>query len=116
MELLGPDGHAVPQTTTTKAITAAGTQFPLGDFSATVSFTQIVFGSWNQADHFYEGSFNGPVATHTGGWGSATIDAASNVAGFTADRIAIVGDTIRFDLQGLGVNGETRLVINVAPQ
>jgi hypothetical protein len=116
MSLLDQNGQVVPTTTTTAAITAGGTSFPLGDFSATVSFTQIVLGPWVQPNKFYEGSFNGPVATTPGGWSNATIDASSNLTGFTADRIAVAGDTIRFDMQGLVVTTTTRLVINVAAQ
>jgi len=119
MTLIGPDGP-VPGTTARKPITAAASaQFPLGDFTATVGWTQIVFEHWVQPNRFQEGGFNGPTATRIGGWSGHSIDASSTMEGFTEDRISIGGindDTIRFDMQGLGFDTSTRLVINITPQ
>lgn len=108
------DGPAQPGTSSTHQVAAGGTTFSLGSFTGTVTDTQIVLDHWENSSHWVDAAFAGAVAVTAGGWSAFTLDASSNFAGFTADRISVNGTVLAFNMQNLAVDTATRLVVNVS--
>jgi len=84
-----------------------------GGFKATVTDTQIVF-TWGDTRHWFTGAFEGPVAVTAGGWSAFSLDSASTLPGFDAERISVDGTTLAFNMRDLDVGPSTKLVVNVS--
>lgn len=109
-----PDAVTVnPGYTSTKLVSGAGVDFLQPGYTCSITDTQVSFGGWRDEHTFMDYLFNGTVLQGAGGWSKYTIDPLSTIAGFTLDRIAVVDGQLRINFQGLSVDQDSRLTINV---
>lgn len=75
---------------------------------------QIFFDTSLQDPNLQGTSFNGLVFTSTAfnQISGVTIDALTNLAGFDASRVFLVGDELRLDFSGLSYNTDTAVGLN----
>lgn len=101
----------------TAVIASAGTDFvdPRGAFTLRVTDTRIVASDFNFSAFWLPADFNGLVLTNlTDSFPSLyAIDPATNMSGFGAGNVAVSGNELRIDWQGLSFNPDTQVVINL---
>lgn len=86
------------------------------DVDFTASTLTLVLGTVLTSPTWSAAAFNGPVFTATDALGimSATVDAATTMAGFDSSRVSFTGTEIRIDWNGLSYVDGTQVVVNFA--
>nr|WP_315394337.1 PEP-CTERM sorting domain-containing protein [uncultured Duganella sp.] len=110
-----PDAVTVnPGFTSTSVIGVGGTSFAQPDYVVSITDNAVSFAGWSFPNAFVDYAFNGTVLKTAGRWSGYGIDPSSNLAGFSLDRITVVGGELRVNFQGLSVDTGTRLALNVS--
>ncbi len=104
----GASGVLVPAPT-------ASIRLALDTYTATLSDTQIVLDRFAYTGGWTAATFNGPRFENlTEAFGSVTVNAASNMAGFSAANITLSGNVLALNWVGLPFDIATRVVLDVA--
>jgi hypothetical protein len=109
-----PDLATVVQDYGTLLVAPTASFIGLGIFTTTLSDTQIVMNLFQFDSFFVPADFNGlRFENLTEAFGTVTVNAATNMAGFSAANIAVSGNVLTVNWQSLSYDGQTQVILDI---